>query len=966
LAVLYRGSREPEAHQAPNSVAPSKRRMLLKGRQAQKGGLTEPPQLPFVIPARATRRFVNRTNELAALDGLLASARSGSSAVLILRGGPGVGKTMLLERAIEQASGFRVGRVGGVDSELDLPYAGLHQLLVPFLQEIEDLPGPQRDALASTLGLIEAKRSDRFLTALGVLTLLSNAAKETGLLCAVDDAEWLDEASAQVLSFVARRLFCEGIAMLFTFGAPYATPTGLAPFRELSFDGLSQASSRKLLDQEVEGPLDSDVRDRLIVEVEGNPLALIELAHLLTPEQLGGLAPLPEALPLGDRLEKSLMRNVRGLSSDARSVLVLVATERSGDPALLRRAADGLGLSETAIGDAESVLRLGSQITFRHGFVRSAVYALASETSRRDAHLALAAAMDPVADEDRIAWHRAAASADADEAVAGDLETSARKARDRGGHAAAAAVLELAARLTPDPTRRATRLLVAVEAELDAGALDKAAGLLSQVSLQRLNDGQRAEAQRLRAMSALAGGGDGATSSLLLEAAQVLAPFDPRKARDTCLDALATTMFAGRLATEGTVSEAVRVARSIAKPTKAQTTAADLLLDGFATRFTEGSAAAAPALRRGIKLARKNGGVRAIGPAYQAAFELWDDAALHDLAQRRVDLARRSGALIALPNALSQLGAYEVIVGRFAAAEACFEEADEISEATGSPGLLGRSGIGALVVSAWRGQEGRARALAEACARDGAARGFGTFIGIAQYALSVLELALGRYREAMIAAQDASLDPVLVTRILPDLVEAAARCGEEQFAAKAAGELRESTTASGTDWALGTLARSQALLAGGKEAEALYREAIDRLQRCRATTQLARARLVYGEWLRRERRRIDAREELRAASQLFEGMGALAFADRAQNELAATGERVHRRTPEALELLTPQERRIATLVAEGSSNSDAAAQLFISSRTVEYHLAKVFRKLRISSRSELARSLLEAREENLR
>jgi DNA-binding CsgD family transcriptional regulator len=820
--------------------------------------------------------------------------------------------------------------------------------------------------LASTLGLIDAQRSDRFLTALGVLTLLSNAAKDTGLLCAVDDAEWLDAASAQVLSFVARRLVSEGIAMLFTFGTPHPRSVALAPFRELSFEGLSQASSRELLDREVEGTLDSGVRDRLIVEVEGNPLALIELAHLLTADQLAGLASLPEALPLGDRLEESLMRDVRRLSSDARSILVLVATERSGDPGLLRRAADDLGLAQTAIGDAESVLRLGTQITFRHGFVRSAVYALASETTRRDAHLALAGAMDPEADEDRIAWHRAAASVEANETVADDLEASARKALDRGGHTAAAAVLELAAELTPDPNRHARRLLVAAEAHLAAGALRKASELLSQVSPKLLDEKQHAEAQRLRGMLALARGEDSGSSTLLLHAAKVLAPFDLRKARDTCLDALATAMFAGRLAPEGMVREAVRFARSMPTPAQTESTAADVLLDAFATLVEAGSAAAAPALRSGVELARDHGDLRAIGPAYQAAFELWDDEALHTLAQRRVDLARGSGAFIALPNALSQLGAYEVLVGRFDAGEACFEEADEISAAIGSPGILGQSGVGPLILAAWRGQDARTRALAEACARDGTARGFGTFVGFAQSALAVLELGLGRYREAMIAGQDACLDPVLVTRTLPDVVEAGVRCGEEQLAAQAAGELAESTTASGTDWALGVLARSQALLAVGREAEELYREAIDRLQRSRATTQLARARLLYGEWLRRERRRRDAREELRAASQLFESMGALAFADRAQSELAATGARVHRRTPEALELLTPQERRIATLVSEGAANSEVAAQLFLSSRTVEYHLAKVFRKLRISSRSELARSLLEARGEKRR
>jgi len=931
--------------------------MLLK--RPRKGGLTSPAQTPFVARPPATRRFVNRETELEAVEGLLAAARGGSSAVLVLRGGPGVGKTMLLEHAIGRASGLRVGRVGGVDSEFDLPYAALHQLLAPFLEEIEALPGPQRDSLASTLGLIEVERSDRFLTALGVLTLLSNAAQDTGLLCAVDDAEWLDEASAQVLSFLARRLVSEGIAMLFTFGAAHPTSVALAPFRELNFEGLSQVASRELLDREVEGTLDSGVRDRLVIEAEGNPLALIELAQLLTAEQLAGLAPLPKALPLGDRLEQGLMRNVRGLSSDARSILVLVATERSGDPGLLRRAADGLGLSQTAIDDAESVLRLGAQITFRHGFVRSAVYALASETTRRDAHLALAEAMDPDADEDRIAWHRAAASVDADETVAADLEASARKARDRGGQVAAAAVLELAAELTPDPSRRAARLLVAADADLAAGALSKADTLLSQLTPKLLDDEQRAEAQRLRGTLALARGDKGSSSTLLIEAARVLAPFDLRKARDTCLDALATAMFAGRLASDRGMREAVECARSMPEPT--QTTAADVLLDAFATLVDEGSAAAAPVLRRGVGLAGESGDLRAIGPAFQAAFELWDDEALHTLAQRRVDLARGSGAFVALPNALNQLGAYEVLVGRFDAAEACFEEADEISAATGYAGILGKTGVGPLILAAWRGEDARTRALAEVCSRDGTARGFGTFVGFAQSALGVLELGLGRYHEAMIAVQDAGLDQILVTRTLPDLVEAAVRCGEEQLATQAAGELAESTTASGTDWALGVLARSQALLVAGREAEGLYREAIGRLQRSRARTQLARARLVYGEWLRRERRRRDAREELRAASQLFESMGALAFADRAQSELAATGERVHRRTPETLELLTPQERRIATLVSEGAPNAEVAAQLFISSRTVEYHLAKIFRKLRISSRSELARSLLEAR-----
>jgi DNA-binding CsgD family transcriptional regulator len=904
---------------------------------------------------------VGRDSALEALDDLLSSARAGSSDVVVLRGGPGIGKTTLLEHAIRSATDLQVARVGGVESELDLPYAALHQLLTPFIDGIDELPGPQRDAIATTVGLAGGDPADPFLVALATRTLLSSASDGAGLLCAIDDAEWLDAASVQVLSFVARRVGSEGLAMLFTVGARQPAPVALDGLPELRLSELGDEDSRQLLRSEVAGTLDGVVMDRLIGEAGGNPLALIELAHSLTPEQLTGVSPLPEALPLGEQLERTLLRNVRALPTEVQSMLVLVASERSGDPVVLGRAADTLGLPNRALAQAEPVLRIGPQITFRHELVRSAVYAGASDRLRREAHLALAAALDPVADQDLAAWHRAAAAVEADETVAADLETSAPRARERGGLAAAAAVLERAARLSPDAAARVSRTLHAAEARLASGDVGRASILLGQAAPELLNERQRAEAQRLRATLALARGDDGGASLLLLDAARGLERFDLRGARDTYLDAFAAAMFAGRLAVDGGLAAISTAAHRALSMPSAHATAADFLLDGFATLFSDGPAAAAPSLRRGMKLALDGAGLRAVGLAVSAGFELWDESAIHALAARRVDLARETGALLDLPIGLSQLGAAEIVVGRFGSAEASFDEADEISASTGNPGVLGHTEPGKLLIAAWRGQEQRSRRLAQACSADGSARGFGSLVGFAHYALTILELGLGHYREAMLAAQDASLDPSLVTRTAPELAEAASRAGEREVAAQAVSHLTQSAVASGTPWALGTLARSQALLSDGTEAEDLYVEAIEQLRQCRATPQLARARLLYGEWLRRERRRRDAREELRAACELFEAIDADAFADRARTELGATGRRLRRHADGSAEPLTPHERRIASLVGEDASNAEIAAQLFISPRTVEYHLAKVFRKLGIRSRAEVARALEENR-----
>jgi DNA-binding CsgD family transcriptional regulator len=642
-----------------------------------------------------------------------------------------------------------------------------------------------------------------------------------------------------------------------------------------------------------------------------------------------------------------------------RRLLVLVACGRSGEHDLLERAAELLDLEPATFAAAAKILRTGPQITFRHALVRSAVYASASDADRRASHLALAAAMDPDADWDRSIWHTAAASTPPDEAVANSLEAAASRVKLRGGHPAAAAYLELAARFTPKATVRVGRLLDAAQELIDSGELEDASALLDRIASEQLDDVQRAQARTVNAELVLARG-EGNSSDLLLHAGHELEPFDLAKARKAYLGGFMTALFAGRLGLHDGVVDAAHAVRAVPAIISDEATGTGLLLDGYGLLVSEGAAAAAPVLRRALDMISRRGDVDSLGAAYQAAFELWDDDALYTLAQRRTDVARATGALLALPAALSQLGYVELLAGRFNVAEARFQETSEIIRDTGRSGTLGSSQIGFLSLAAWRGEEARARALAEVCTSDGVSRGLGAFAGFAKYMLSVLDLGLGNYQAALSAAQDACRDTMLVTRVLPELAEAAVHCGEPAAASGIADRLAESVLASGTEWGLGMLARTQALVAEDAEAEALYRAALGHLSRCRARTSLARAHLVYGEWLRRQRRRLDAREQLRAAYEIFESVGAGAFARRAETELVATGERARRRAPETVLSLTPHEWRIATMVSEGMRNSEVAAQLYVSPRTVEYHLGKVFRKLGLVSRTELASAILSA------
>jgi DNA-binding CsgD family transcriptional regulator len=909
------------------------------------------------VGASARVSLVDRHDERAALDSLLAHTRGGESEALVLCGPAGIGKTTLLDNAADRASGVQVLRVAGITSEFELQFAGLHQLLGPVLNRVERLPEPQREALESALGRVGGDASE-FIVGLATLTLLSEVSAETPVLCLIDDADMLDEASARALAFAARRLGSESILMLFASTVP-VKDTPLVGLSALEVQRLSPEDSIELLALAVVSTLADEVRGRLVLELEGNPLALLEVARDLTPMQLNGLAALPPALPLTERLRDALLRDVALLPANVQRLLVLIASDRSGERDLLERAAELLDLEPATFAAAARVLRSGPQITFRHVLVQRAVYASASNEDRRASHLALAAAMDPVTDWDRSIWHTAAASTPPDEGVANRLEAAASQAKLSGGHAAAAAYLELAAKFTTDQPARLGRLIDAAQELVDSGALEDAGALLDRIAAEELDDVLRARTHTVNAELVLRRG-ESSPSDLLLHAGQELEPFDAIKARKAYLGGFMASLYEGRLGPHDGVARAVRAMPAVVSD---DVTGTGLLLDGYSLLFNDGTAAAAAVLRRALDTIHRHGDVDSLGAAYEAALALWNDESLFALAQRRTDVARATGALGALPSALSQLAYAELLAGRFDVAEARFQEAGEMMRGTGYSGTAGSSQIGVFVLAAWSGEEDRARTLAEVCASDGVARGFGAFAGFARYGLSILELGLGNYGAALNAAQDACLDIMLVTRVLPELAEAAVRSGEPAVASAAADKLAESTLASGTEWALGTLARTQALVAEDAAAEALYRAALDHLSRCRARTSFARAHLVYGEWLRRQRRRRDAREQLRTAYELFESMGAGAFARRAETELVATGERARRRVPETILSLTPHEWRIATMVSEGMRNSEVAAQLYISPRTVEYHLSKVFRKLGVTSRTQLAGAMVSARVE---
>jgi DNA-binding CsgD family transcriptional regulator len=910
------------------------------------------------MAARKPPVLLGRTGELEVLDQLIVDARNGRSAVLVLRGEPGIGKTALLQYITGHAAGLRVVRGTGVESEMELAFAGLHQLCAPLIGHLGSLAEPQRRGLSVAFGLASGDSPDRFLVALAALGLLAETAEEQPLLCVVDDAQWLDQASAQALGFVGRRLLAEPIALIFAARAPAATPDHLAGLPELNLGGLDADSARALLAAVTTGPLDEGVRERIIEETRGNPLALLELCQGLAGAELAGGFALPDALDLPQRIENQYLERLAELPDEVQRLALVAAADPAGDSALVFRAAHTLGLDITArkLAADAGLLDIGASVRFRHPLVRSAVYRAATVSQRRDAHAALAVATDAEADPDRRAWHRAHATAGPDEAVAAELISSAGRALRRGGIAAAAAFWERAVALTPDPAERASRALTAAAAKHAAGDFEAAQALLAAAEIGPLSELGDAQAQRMRAQIAFALRRGSDAPPLLLRAAQRLEALDADLARQTYLEALVAAIYAGRLARGTDVAAVARAAQS-APPGPEPAGHAELLLRGLAARLTGGYLAAAAPLRDALRRYRAQPQqMDWLSVSYNmVAMDLWDDEAWHELASGQVQLARAHGTLSWLPFALDYLAESHIQAGQLDQAAALAVESGSIEPGTRAATLP----YVPLLLAAWRGEARTAAELAGVMARGAAARGEGAALAYAEYAQAVLHNGLGGYRLAAEAADQASVTGEVVVSpwALPELVEAAVRSGRPGAAAQAAERLSAIAAASGSGWARGTAARARALLTAGPEAEDLHNEAIDRLSRTRMAAHLARARLSYGEWLRRENRRADARHQLRPAYEALAGMGAAGFAERARRELLATGEKIRRPNGNTQAELTSQEEEIARLARDGKTNPEIGAQLFIGARTVEWHLRKVFTKLGISSRRELDEAL---------
>ena len=902
--------------------------------------------------------LLGRRAERIAIEHLLAQVQAGRSGKLVVRGEAGIGKTAILEytRGVAVGSGFRVEHSVGVESEELFAFAGLHQLCRPLLDRAAPLPEPQQAALGVAFGLRDGPAPDRFLVGLATLNLLAEVAEDGPLLCLVDDAQWLDEASGQVLAFVARRLAAEQVALVFAL-RDASTSHPFSGLPELSLGGLGEPDARMLLTAAVRAPLDGRVRDRIVAEARGNPLALLELPRSTRPTQLAGGFELPDTLSVPYRVEDEFRRRSDDLPPDTQLLLLVAAAEPTGDVTLLWRAAAELRIAREAAAPAEAagLLEIDTRVRFCHPLARSAVYRATTPPDHRRAHGALAAATDPQTNPDRRAWHRAQAVLGTDEEAAAELERSADRARARGGQAAAAAFLQRAAALTPDHATRARRMLGAARAKHEAGASDSALDLLTTAPLEPLDSLQRAHLDLLRAQIAFHLTRGTEVPGMLMDAAKALAPLDAALSRETYLHALDAAIINGG-GDAARIAEAALAAPAPGTPTRP----VDLLLDGLTTTLSKGSAAGVPGLRLALEAFRDGPQAESVQCsqsdrwlwlAARNAVAILDDELLHVLASRNVQLAREAGALATLPAALNFLSITSVLTGDLARADELATEATVITQATGGVPLRHAR----VILHAWRGDQAETTALDATVASDDTYPDEGAEVSLAQYAMAVLHNGLGNYSVAQEAATRAcrSDEQSISSACLPELIEASVRAGEPARAALALEQFTSLAVACGTSWALGLAARSRALTSAGPDAEEHYREAIEQLGKSRMAGDAARARLVYGEWLRREGRRQDARDQLHTAHQLLSDMGAGAFAERAARELRATGEHPRKRTAHPTDALTPHEVHIARLVATGATSREIGAQLFLSPRTIEAHLRNIFRKLGITSRRQL-------------
>jgi DNA-binding CsgD family transcriptional regulator/tetratricopeptide (TPR) repeat protein len=923
---------------------------------------------------------VGRDEECQAIDELIVRVREGLSGVLVISGEAGIGKSRLLEYAAEAAGDLQAARVTGVETESQLGYAALHRLLLPFLDRLDRLPDPQREALGSAFGLVAAPPADRFLAGLATLTLLSEVVGDGPLMCFVDDAQWLDRESLEVLTFVGRRLHADSIGLVLCArdGEPGPSPIDGLPVVRLT--GLSDADSARLLasvptafaaaaqtsvraSQQSPGrsaPTTAGLRNaaavsRIIADTGGNPLALSEFAADLAS---GALPAAP--LPLGPRLEAHFQRRVDSLSQETKSLLLLLSVAPSDDPVVLWLAAGALGLSAKALDAAVAggIVTTHPHPAFRHPLIRSAVHSGAAPGELRRVHQALAGATDRESAPDRRAWHLAEAVIGLDEEVAGELARVAERARVRGGYAAQATFLVRAAELTPVPHTRAERYFTAAQAHLVIGDSAMARSVLDQAESDPGTPTARATAQRLRAAIEWLDGRVATAPAILMAAAQDVIDHDELLARDMVFEALSAAMMSREHTVGMTLDELARRALAMPWDPSRPPTVSDLVIDAYCTRLAEGYAPAVPKLRAAVEALRTSDLVDTGMPiallGMLGADDLWDDDAHRAVNGRFIAVSRERGAVHSLALVLQGLATSEIWAGRFSAAESCYDESDDlyVSVANMPFGASHR-----VELRAWQGRETDLRVGTDVAIHVwGEQLGYATMACYAHYSLTILELGAGRYPEALAWARlEYESDMLgLSNRLLPDVIEAAVRAGDPVLASAALARLTERASLSGTPWALGLLARSRALTAEDDEAEGLYEDALKYLSSTKVVTDLARAHLLYGEWLRRRKRRADARTQLRKAYEMFTDMGAAGFAERTRVELLATGEHARKRSTQVDYDLTPQEKQVATLAAGGSTNTEIATRLFITTSTVEYHLNKVFRKLDIASRRQLA------------
>jgi DNA-binding CsgD family transcriptional regulator len=892
------------------------------------------------------------------MDQLLHDTSTGHAGALRLRGERGIGKSSMLDYVARRADGYRVLRASGVADGRDLPYAGLHLLCAPVLEDLERLEPAQQAALATAIGLSGGEPPDRLLVSVATFNLLTGVAERDPVCCLVDDAQWLDTASLLVLAFVVRR--AERSRLLIVFGErDQASVPELDGLAEMRLERLPWSDARSVLLSAAPGRIDAAVIERVLLEARGNPRALLDPVDGVTAAELAGGYALPAPHRDSRDREHDCVRRAQHLPADARQLLLTVAAEPTGDPALASRAADWLGIGRPAaeVLEAENLLTFGPRVVFGCATLRTAVYAGATAPEVRLAHRALAEAITSDTDADRRAWHLALSTSGLDDRIAADLEHNATTAQKRGGIAARAAFLERAALLTADPAARARRALSAARANHAAGNIDGAQHLLTVAESGPADPAREAQIEFQRARIEFATRRDDATPQLLLDAAHRLRAHSPALARDAHLEALTASMFSSR----GPAAPSVRTVAQAARDSAAEGSAdpVDLLLDALTARALDGPGAAADAFSRALKAFGGDGlDSAARGWSWLAALAAadgWNEDAWATLAARnRHDCGENGGAGHVAPSLghpFTQTALIDLFHGRFQAAHDIIARGNARALSTlGAPPTPA-----SLVLAAWQGKKDLLRGVLPTARRQARQRGDALTLAATQLAEAVLHNGAGHYEQALAAAREAvEADQLALSGwARAELIEAGTRCGRRDLAAAALSRLDTDADAARTPWALGVRAAAHALLADAPSAEPLYREAIDRLSETGIRVQLARAQLLYGEWLRRQNRRVDAREPLRAAQQMFATIGAEGFALRASTELLATGERVRKRNVETGRQLTTQESRIGYLARDGLSNSEIGARLFLSPRTVEYHLHKVFAKLGITSRTEL-------------